>query len=227
MRRLTALSPLVVALALASCQDQTVTSPSLAPSAASFAQSASNLTLHPRGFGEKSLTAWRAKEGLPDSRGTANQALYFQKFTATSTYAAGVALIQGASGIPISEITGLSWEHRNDGHCGAGAPRWTFYVQDAGGNQGVVFLGCAAAAHTPGSAPNWTRDSYPGSAIAAAIIPLGSNPVDASTATLASDLAIVFDEGTDQGVGYVYLDNITVERNGTPRVFTSAADNGQ
>jgi hypothetical protein len=27
-------------------------------------------------------------------------------------------------GLPADELTGLAWDHRDDGHCGAGAPRW-------------------------------------------------------------------------------------------------------
>lgn len=177
----------------------------------------SRLTLHPSGFGQHARASWKAQEGLPDSSGNANQALYLQKFVPTATFSAAVALIEGLEGQPASALTGLSWEHRNDGHCGAGAPRWNVGITD-GANNYTVFLGCAAAAHSPGSAPGWTRDSYPGPAIGAAITAVGANP---ATATIRY-LAIVFDEGTDQGPGYVYLDNITVN----DKVWTSAKDNG-
>jgi hypothetical protein len=53
------------------------------------------------------------------------------------------------------------------------------------------------------------------------------------------NLAIVFDEGVDNPIpqppgcpigpstpGFVYLDNITVELNGVPHVWTDASDNG-
>jgi hypothetical protein len=89
-------------------------------------------------------------------------------------------------------------------------------VTDAAGNQYVVFLGCAAAAHSPGSAPGWTRDTYGAAAIQAQII--AQTPVTATGLTISS-LAIVFDEGTDQGQGYVFLDNITVNN----QVWTSPA----
>src|SRR3954469_7884839 len=158
-------------LLLAACADNTsrIAGPAQpnAVSMAANANSNSGLTLHPDGFGPNSFAAWRAHEGLPDSKGNADHALYFQKMTTTATNAAGVARITGLEGQPLSAITGLSWEHRTDGWCGAGAPRWDVIVSDASGNRGVIFLGCAAAAHTPGSAPNWIRDSYPGPSIAA------------------------------------------------------------
>jgi hypothetical protein len=177
------------------------------------------LKLHPSGFGEKSQAAWKAKEGLPDSKGNALHALYFQKFTTTATFAAGIAVINGLEGQPVSKLTGLSWEHRNDGHCGAGAPRWNLGVTN-GTQTYTVFLGCAAAAHTPGSAANWTRDSYPGPAIQAQI--LAQTGLVSTTGLTITSLAIVFDEGTDQGQGFVYLDNITVNTH----VWTGPADNG-
>jgi len=188
------------------------------------ASAKAGLTLHPDGFGEDSYAAWRPNEGLPDSRGGANMALYLQKMTATTTNAAGIARIDGIEGTPLSAISGLSWEHRTDGWCGAGAPRWTFVVADASGDRGVIHLGCAAAVHTPGSAPNWIRDSYPGPAVLAAPV-FGFTPeFNAADILTISALYIIFDEGTDIPVnpGYVYLDNITV--NG--KVFTSPADNG-
>src|SRR5437868_15202113 len=85
---------------------------------------AGSLTLHPAGFGEKSRANWKAGAGEPDSTGSANQALYMQKMTTTATYAAGVVLIKGVEGLPVEQLTGLAWDHREDGHCGAGAPRW-------------------------------------------------------------------------------------------------------
>ena len=158
------------------------------------------LTLHPDGFGQMSLSAWKAKQGEADSKGNANQALYFQKFVPTATFAAGVATVNGIAGQP---ITGLSWEHRNDGHCGAGAPRWNVYT-----NVTTYFLGCAAAAHSPGSEPGWTKDTFA--------------PPTLAPGEVVTGLQIVFDEGTDQGQGFVYLDNIQVN----DQTWTSPADNG-
>lgn len=224
MNKNLALLPTVAAvLAISACADQSVSGPTLdASRSAATANVRSGLELHPSGFGEHSYAAWKAQEGRPDSRGNANMALYFQKFTATTTPAAGIAVISGVEGLPLSAITGLSWEHRIDGWCGAGAPRWTFILADPAGNRAVVHLGCAEAIHSPTDDPNWIRDSYPGFAIGGAIQPLDPE-FDESVATI-SQLLIVFDEGNEFGPtsGFVYLDNITV--NG--KVFTSPGDNG-
>jgi hypothetical protein len=217
----------VLCLAIAACADNVSAPLAKAPVAAVAGSSAkSGLTLHPDGFGQKSLAAWRAQEGLSDTRGNANQALYFQKFTATETFAAGVARITGLEGQPGSAITGLQWEHRDDGWCGAGAPRWDIIVSDPAGNRGVIFLGCAAAAKVIVH-PGWTQDTYPGAAIAA-VPATGFTPAFDPTAALTiSELLIVFDEGTTNlglpyGSGYTFLDNIKVN----DQTWTSPADNG-
>ena len=210
----------------------------LALALAGGASAGSSYTLHPGGFGTKSYSAWKALQGTPDDQGSANQALYFQKMTSTTTYAAGVAVINGVEGLPADELTGLSWWHREDGHCGAGAPRWNIGVQDSSGNHYTVFLGCNAAQHTETgvttNAFHWCQDTQqsPGAAIAA------STGVPAADLTITG-LAIVFDEGNDtanpppagcaqEGLtgGFVYLDNIDVQVNGTDHCWTSAKDNG-
>ena len=225
-----ALSATAAALLLTACADQTadVAGPGT-PSSAALASNSNNgndgLALHPDGFGQDSYAAWKAHEGLPDSKGNADHALYFQKMTTTATFAAGVAKVTGLEGQPLSAITGLSWEHRTDGWCGAGAPRWDIIVSDQSGDRGVIFLGCAAAVHTPGSAPNWIRDSYPSGTAIASLPATGFTPdFNPSDALTMSELLIVFDEGTDipTNPGFVFLDNITV--NG--HVFTGPGDNG-
>jgi len=189
--------------------------------AAAFAGS---LTLHPAGFGPHSYAAWKAQQGQPDSSGNGNHALYFQKDVPTTTIAAGTASVQGLAGEPATVLNGLSWEHRDDGHCGAGAPRWDIFVTSSTGVKETVFLGCAAAAHTPGSAPGWTRDSYDGPAIQTAI-----SAVAGSNATLRG-LSIVFDEGNEAPMcsaddptnSCVRLDNIIVN----DQCWTGPMDNG-
>jgi len=174
---------------------------------------AGELILHPNGFGEHSYAAWKAQEGLGDSNGNKNQALYMQKMTATTTFAAGVAVIQGIEGTPTGAVSGLSFYVRNDSHCGAGAPRWNIRVKPALGPSTTVFVGCAAM--IPGDsliAPNgktYTRRTFAGP-----IIPAGT----------ITSLSIVFDEGDDVGVGFAYLDNISV----LPlKTWTSASDNSE
>jgi hypothetical protein len=202
------------------------------------AASAGKLTLHPSGFGAHSYAAWKAHQGLPDTLGNDDQALYFQKQTATSTFAAGVAVIKGIAGTPLSELTGLAWDHREDGHCGAGAPRWNVTVQDSSGASHTVFLGCNAAAHDEDGlygGHGWCRDSFPSPAtvIAAAA---GASPTDLTI----TSLAINFDEGNDVpnippptgchqeqfGGGFVHLDDITVQVSAMTHCWTGANDNG-
>lgn len=191
--------------------------------------SAGALTLHPSGFGEKSYSAWKAHEGEPDSTGNDDQALYFQKMVPTATFAAGVAVIKGLEGTPVEDLTGLSWDHRTDGHCGAGAPRWNINVSVPNVGNETVMLGCIYAQHTPVGS-NWCRDSFPSQAQPLPTFPAG---------TTLRNLVIVFDEGTENAVpqppgcpaglpaaGFVYLDNITVELNGVAHTWTDASDNG-
>ena len=181
---------------------------------------AGDIILHPNGFGEHSYAAWKAHQGLPDLSGNADQALYFQKMTTTATFAAGVAVFQGIEGTPVGSLTGLEfWIPINDGsHCGAGAPRFNVRVKPAVGPSQTFFFGCAAM--VPGAvqiAPS--GKIYQQRTVAApALAALLGGTITA--------LAIVFDEGDDQGSGFAFLDNITVGLNGTPMVWTSASDNG-
>src|SRR5689334_11548928 len=91
--------------------------------------------LHPNGFGSHSYAACKAQTGLPDTSGSKYQALYFQKMKSTTTFAAGVAVLQGIEGTPTSALTGLEfWIPTNDGsHCGAGAPRYNVRVKTTAG----------------------------------------------------------------------------------------------
>ena len=224
MKRLLTCSPLAVALALAGC-DGTATAPPLRPSF--DAGGGQGLNLHAGGFGEGSLAAWKSQQGLPDNKGNGNFALYFQKMTTTATNAAGFAVITGLEGQDVSSLTYLAWDdHRTGGHCGAGAPRWDVFVTGSSNTPYTLFLGCAAAVQTPVSgAPEWMTDSYSG----AAIVTVGGGnagltadeQIDAAGGTITG-LIIVFDEGTDQGEGFVFLDNITVNS----KIFTSPGDNG-
>jgi hypothetical protein len=233
MPKTSALLPATAALlflsACAGDPTSSIRATTLSPgSAAAAANSNAGLTLHPNGYGPDSYAAWKAHEGEQDSHGNADHALYFQKFTATETNAAGVARVMGLEGQPLSAITSLSWEHRIDGWCGAGAPRWDIIVADENGNRGVIFLGCAAAAHSPGAEAGWIKDTQPGAAGIAAQPVFGfTEDFNASGPFTISELLILFDEGTTQfglplGPGFVFLDNIEVNGN----VWTSPGDNG-
>ena len=233
MPRYTAVASALSVLVLAGCAEHLPTPPAIAASSASAALQRSadaGLTLHPSGFGEESYAAWKAKEGKTDDHGNADHALYFQKMVPTATVAAGIAVIDGVSGLPASAIAGLSWEHRTDGHCGAGAPRWNLGLEAPDGTRFTVFLGCAAAAKGPITTDDqgrtWIRDTYPGlgvGGIAAQIEAATGLPVADLT---VRSLLIVFDEGNDVGPGFVYLDNITVTIGTETTVFTGPMDNG-
>jgi len=123
-------STLAVALVLTAC-DPTTTAPPLRPSF--DVGGGQGMNLQPGAFGESSVGAWRSHEGLPDAKGNADFALYLQKLTATSTNAAAFAGITGVEGLLMSDLN-LSWLRRNDGWCGAGAPRWNVGVDGPSGN---------------------------------------------------------------------------------------------
>ena len=186
----------------------------LIAAAAASAATAGTYTLHPSGFGEHSYSAWQGQQGLPDSTGSKNQALYFQKMTSTATVAAGVAVIKGFDGQPVSSLKHLEFWWRSDGHCGAGAPRFDIFVQPTVGPQYTLFIGCQAM--TPGTTapgPNATtfeQRSY-------------SGPFPTGTIV---GISIVFDEGNDVGQGFVYLDDINVTTETASHTWTSASDNG-
>ena len=186
----------------------------LIAAAAASAATAGTYTLHPSGFGEHSYSAWQGQQGLPDSTGNKNQALYFQKMTSTATVAAGVAVIKGFDGQPVSSLKHLEFWWRSDGHCGAGAPRFDIFVQPTVGPQYTLFIGCQAM--TPGTTapgPNATtfeQRSY-------------SGPFPTGTIV---GISIVFDEGNDVGQGFVYLDDINVTTETASHTWTSASDNG-
>jgi hypothetical protein len=189
------------------------------------------VTLHPMGFGQHSYASWKAQEGQPDATGGGNHALYFQKFTETNIQVAGIVEFEGLEGRPIGAITGLEWEHRTDGWCGAGAPRWTTISEDTTGRRYVTHQGCAAAVHTP-TAPNWVRDTQPsGPAGQPCVLLEPPFPTVSCAGNTIVSLWIVFDEGTTlgglpwPGPGYTYLDNIKVVVNGVPHVWTGPADN--
>jgi hypothetical protein len=205
---------------------------------------AGTLTLHPAGFGEKSYAAWKAQEGLddPGTNPLPQQALYFQKLTATETFAAGVAVFKGFAGIQVSDITGLEWKHRNDGWCGAGAPRWNVISEDTSGTKYIIFEGCAAAGHSAGGssvnksgAHTWVRDVQPAPATQECRLlgpPFTFFPPGFCATFTLTQLAIVFDEGTTQfgvplGPGFVHLDEITVTTNQFgAKTWYNAASNG-
>lgn len=174
--------------------------------------------LHPSGFGEHSYASWKGGEGLPDSTGSKDQALYFQKDTSTATFAAGVAVFSGFEGTNTAVLGPLEFWYGTDGHCGAGAPRFNVRIQPALGPAFTEFVGCAAM--VPGATMVADNDrEYEQRTFPAGALPPGT----------VVGLAIVFDEGSEFGPcpdpnvsSCVYLDDIRVG----DHVWTSASDNG-
>ena len=112
----------------------------------------------------------------------------------------GVSMIYGVAGT----LTELGFDYRNDGHCGAGAPRFNVYTT-AGT---YFFFGCAYGVHTPvPGTTDWTRvrfldaDAFPAD---------GVTPFPGFGTAVVIGIDIVFDEGTDVGPGFAMLDNIDV-----------------
>ncbi len=153
------------------------------------------------------VSAWTPGTGLPDPRGVVHNGLVLEKNGATSTNAAGGAVISGAAGSTLSEV---GYDIKDGTHCGAGAPRFNLEASD-----GFHFLGgCSNATRTPSPrGAGWTE---------VRIDPTNSSqafPTVAPSATVIS-LAILFDEGTDTPTsslivtpGKTVIDNVDV--NGT------------
>jgi len=142
---------------------------------------------------------WVTGVGLPDG-GSSNHSLFLSKMGLTSDNAAGGATVEAGGGT----LTELGFDYRNDGHCGAGAPRFNVYT-----STGVYyFFGCTYGVHTPvPDHSDWTRVRFG---------PADAVPSDGVTAfpgfgsVTVTGIEIVFDEGNNVGPGFVYLDNIDV-----------------
>ena len=140
---------------------------------------------------------WIGKVGEADDRGNGNFALYLQKAAPTNANAAAGAIIDGVEGQPADGVYGF--DYRNDGQCGAGSPRYNLLATD-----GFHFIGgCINGTQTPAATPGWTTTTFsstnPGQAF----------PVVAPGATIIS-LTLIVDEGTNDGPGYIYTDNLNI-----------------
>ena len=161
------------------------------------------------------VSQWTPGIGLPDNQGLnadpANNSniryglLLVKNGLTSNCSSAGVSIVQFGT-LVVQANTELGFDYLTQAsHCGAGAPRfnisWT-----SGSASGTAFLGCSTGTQTPAPQdPAWTRmrnnvvtNSFPASG--------GPIPVGATI----TGLAIVFDEGTDQGTGLAALDNIFV-----------------
>jgi hypothetical protein len=140
---------------------------------------------------------WISKVGEDDDRGNAAFALYLQKSAPTADNSAAGALIDGVEGRPADGIYGFDW--RNDGQCTGGSPRYNLLASD-----GFHFIGgCANGTQTPAPTAGWTRATFDASN------PSQAFPVVTPGATIIS-LTLIFDDGNDTGVGYIFTDNLNV-----------------
>ena len=116
--------------------------------------------------------------------------LYLAKNVATSEIAAAGAQINGVKGLSTTGMTlGFTIE---DGHCGAGGPR--FNVRLTSGD--LIFLGCSHGII------NGTQRSFTAGNI--------YGTVEFPEEQVIDSISIIFDEGIDQGQGFVHLDDIFV-----------------
>ena len=157
-------------------------------------------TYDPYDFGVAS-GAWVTHQGLADAGGS-QHALYLAKQAPTNAWASGGASVEGVAGMKLTE---LGFDYRNDGWCGAGAPRFNVYIEEANTH---YFFGCSYGIHTPSTEhADWTRVRFDGN---------DAQPADGTTAwpgfgnVTVKRIEIVYDEGTDVGQGFAYIDNIDV-----------------
>ena len=154
--------------------------------------------------------AWVKGLGETDASGPNNFGVLVSKSTETAANASSGVVITGAEGIVLSDPSVLGFDIRDGSHCGAGAPRFNVVTMD-----GVLhFLGCQAATTVttsdggPAVEPGWTRKKLTPSDLNQAYPAIPTGGISASNTV--SSIAIVFDEGTDQGVGFAILDNINI-----------------
>ncbi len=194
MKRLLTLVILFVATFLLTTTSQAAPTTSPAPNPSAF-------TLEPFTFlGDDAScdvqALWRKGEGLGTNNDPDEYAIYLKKGCTTDTIAsAGIDIVSSLEGGPITALQELNFYYRTDGHCGAGAPRFNVEV-----NGNTYFLGCTYGTHTP-VAGGWEKVVFDENDFDTAGIP--------NSGTL-NNLYIIFDEGIDQGQGFVYLDNISI-----------------
>jgi hypothetical protein len=153
---------------------------------------------------------WVNKSGTtstPDLFGEpADFGLVLAKNVDTSVAAAGLAAINGLEGKTVTANAEFGYSFRDDGHCGAGAPRFNVTVTD-GTNETTYTVGCANPATTTSSvnadwtAKTWTPTNF---------FLLDADPVPAPlVGSEIVSVVLVFDEGTDVGPGEAILDDIS------------------
>jgi hypothetical protein len=169
------------------------------------------------GQGKDTHANWVGSIGEPDATGNANQA--FMLTTGSSDGDGSAAIIRGVEGVPVRDVTSLSYEYRKDGRCTKTDPRWTLFVQGKSGRHYIVNLGCAVSAPSPGSNPEWVGRTASATFIRLEVLRKGGSDAFAGTLT---GLALAYDQTVDS----ILVDNITVATKLGTQTWTSAADNG-
>jgi hypothetical protein len=146
---------------------------------------------------------WVTHQGLGDA-GKSDHALVLQKQGPTATVASAGASISRIRNLTLGE---LGFDYEVGGHCGAGAPRYNVTLTTGA----TFFFGCihgdVAGTMTDAQGDVWNRvrftdaDAFPQDGVS--VWPgFGVAQVES--------IGVVFDEGTDVGVGFVRLDNLDV-----------------
>jgi hypothetical protein len=128
-----------------------------------------------------------------------NQVIYLSKKGQSETSAIAGVLIEGVRGLPADKLTELGFDYRDGSHCTQGSPK--FNVRIDGENYAI---GCSATTTSNNikiAAAGWNRLTFKREDLSNLGIP---------TQGTIDWITILFDEGTDLGPGYAYLDNIDI-----------------
>jgi hypothetical protein len=187
------------------------------------AAGAGTVTLFPTSFGAFTTAAWRAQLGLPDTVGSANQALVLEK-DGFDPGPAATAVVNGVAGERVQTLTGLEWQRQIKTDCTKTSPRWTLTVQGKSGRTYLARFGCAQSAHAPGATPEWVRDFNSQTLIRTRVLQAGGS--DALAGTIVS-LAIVFDERGQTGTAVLDNIRVVIKSEVGANTWTCAADNAE
>lgn len=133
--------------------------------------------------------------------------LVLAKNVETTVVAAALGLVLGQEGQVVTPSTTFGYSYRNDGWCGAGAPRFNVQVSD-GSDEATYAAGCAnlATTESPVNA-DWTAKTWTPSNFSF----LNGDPAVPLVGSEIVSIVIVFDEGIEVGPGEAILDDIRVD----------------
>jgi hypothetical protein len=129
-----------------------------------------------------------------NTTGNPSPSLFLQKNVPTTDCSSAGATVNGVNGITLTELN-FQYQNNNGGHCGAGAPRYNVVTTD----NVTHFFGCIYGTHTD-LANGWTQVEFSNADGVPAVVP----------GEVVQSIDLVFDEGIDQGSGFVNLDNFSI-----------------